>query len=246
MSRAISPSAKCPYGMVRTCLVWKIARSTVYGSMKRRGEPVLAPRKRGPLGAGTDEELIAHIRRVLVESPWVGEGHRKVWAMLRHQGVRTSRGRVLRLMREEGLLAPQRAGHRRGPKAHEGSITPTLPDLLWGTDMTTTLTGEGNASIFLLVDHCTSECLGIHAARRGTRYEALEPVHQAVGVRWGEVEKGVASASGLKLRHDHGSQYISDAFQEELVFLGIESSPSFVREPEGNGCAERFIRTLKE
>ena len=28
--------------------------------------------------------------------------------------------------------------------------------------------------------------------------------------------------------------------------LGIESSPAFVREPEGNGCAERFIRTLKE
>ena len=27
---------------------------------------------------------------------------------------------------------------------------------------------------------------------------------------------------------------------------GIESSPSFVRSPEGNGCAERFIRTLKE
>ena len=29
-------------------------------------------------------------------------------------------------------------------------------------------------------------------------------------------------------------------------FLGIESSPAFVREPEGDGCAERFIRTLKE
>jgi putative transposase len=28
--------------------------------------------------------------------------------------------------------------------------------------------------------------------------------------------------------------------------LGITSSPAFVREPEGNGCAERFIRTLKE
>jgi transposase InsO family protein len=26
----------------------------------------------------------------------------------------------------------------------------------------------------------------------------------------------------------------------------MESSPAFVREPEGNGCAERFIRTLKE
>jgi transposase InsO family protein len=34
-------------------------------------------------------------------------------------------------------------------------------------------------------------------------------------------------------------------FQKELGFLGIESSPAFVRAPEGNGCAERFIRTLK-
>ena len=39
---------------------------------------------------------------------------------------------------------------------------------------------------------------------------------------------------------------MSDAFQGELRFLGIEGSPAFVRAPEGNGCAERFIRTLKE
>ena len=39
---------------------------------------------------------------------------------------------------------------------------------------------------------------------------------------------------------------MSDAFQKELRLLCIESSPAFVREPEGNGCAERFIRTLKE
>jgi len=39
---------------------------------------------------------------------------------------------------------------------------------------------------------------------------------------------------------------MSDAFQKELTFLGIESSPALVRALEGNGCAERFIRTLKE
>ena len=39
---------------------------------------------------------------------------------------------------------------------------------------------------------------------------------------------------------------LANDFQNELAFLGIESSPSFVREPQGNGCAERFIRTLKE
>jgi transposase InsO family protein len=47
----------------------------------------------------------------------------------------------------------------------------------------------------------------------------------------------------LKLRHDHGSNYMSGDFQDEIECLGIEASPSFVREPEGNGVAERFIRT---
>ena len=53
-------------------------------------------------------------------------------------------------------------------------------------------------------------------------------------------------ARGLKLRHDHGSNYMSGDFQDEIKCLGIEASPSFVRQPEGNGVAERFIRTLKE
>ena len=39
---------------------------------------------------------------------------------------------------------------------------------------------------------------------------------------------------------------MSDDFQGEIAFLGMESSPAFVREPEGNGCIERFFRTLKE
>src|SRR5947208_16140617 len=39
---------------------------------------------------------------------------------------------------------------------------------------------------------------------------------------------------------------MSDDFQTEVQFLGIEPSPAFVRQPEGNGCIERFFRTLKE
>ena len=39
---------------------------------------------------------------------------------------------------------------------------------------------------------------------------------------------------------------MSDAFRKEPRFLGVESSPAFVRAPEGNGCAGRFTRTLKE
>ena len=61
---------------------------------------------------------------------------------------------------------------------------------------------------------------------------------------FGPIGDGVAR--GLRLRHDHGSNYLADDFQQEVAFFGIESSPSFVREPEGNGVAERFIRTLQE
>ena len=99
-------------------------------------------------------------------------------------------------------------------------------------------------AIFVTVDHGSTKCLGIHAARRATRFEALEPLRQGVRASFGAVAKDVAS--GLKLRHDHGSQFVAHDYQRELAFLGIESSPAFVREPEGNGCVERFIRTLKE
>ena len=41
--------------------------------------------------------------------------------------------------------------------------------------MTSTVTvGEGAASVFVAVDHCTPECLGLHAAQRGTRCEPPE------------------------------------------------------------------------
>jgi hypothetical protein len=71
---------------------------------------------------------------------------------------------------------------------------------MWGTDLTSTLTGEGQASIFVTVDHCSTECVGIHAARRATRFEALEPLRQALRTGLGAFAEGVAG--GLKLRHD--------------------------------------------
>lgn len=113
-----------------------------------------------------------------------------------------------------------------------------------GTDLTATWTQEGPAAVFIAVDHASAACLGIHAAARATRFEALEPIRQGVRRHFGGMARD--SARGLAVRHDHGSQYMSDHFQKELAFLGIDSSPAFVRSPEGKGCAERFIRTLKD
>ena len=242
MSRAASPSGGGPYGLARVCRIQDLARSTVY---RHRAPPrEVPPRRPGPVGPMPDADLVAAIRAVLAASPFHGEGHRKVWARLRHGGIRTSKRRVLRLMGAHGLLAPSRAGSPRGPRNHDGTIIPETVDAMWGTDLTTTVTGEGQAAVFIAVDHCSADCVGIHAALRATRFEALEPIRQGVRRCFGAFGKDVAR--GLAVRHDHGSQYMADAFQKELRFLGIESSPAFVRAPEGNGCAERFIRTLKE
>ena len=242
MSRTASPSGAKPYGLARVCRVWQVARSTVH--RHRLPPPTEPPRRPGPVGAMADAALVAAIRGVLAASPFHGEGHRKVWARLRHAGVRTSKRRVLRLMRVHGLLAPGRVGSPRGPRDHDGTIIPETVDSMWGTDLTTTWTGEGQAAVFVAIDHCSAECVGLHAALRATRFEALEPIRQGARRCFGAFGQDVAH--GLALLHDHGSQYVSHDFQREIAFLGIESSPAFVRAPEGNGCAERFIRTLKE
>lgn len=246
MSNTVSPSANRRYGMRRVCQEWGAPRATMYRHKRSlQNATTSAAKKRGPKTKHTDAELVTEIRAAIESSPFVGEGHRKVWAQLRAKGITTSKKRVLRLMRENKLLAPGRPKRVLGPRAHDGTIVTDAPNVMWGTDATTVLTlDEGNATVFIAVDHCTSECVGIHAAKRGDRFEALEPIRQGVRDHFGTYDAG--AAKGLTLRHDNGTQYTSDDFQDEIDFLGIESSPSFVRSPEGNGCAERFIRTLKE
>jgi hypothetical protein len=90
-----------------------------------------------------DQALVEAIRKLLAASPFHGEGYRKIWARLRFAGIRTSKRRVLRLMRAHDLLAPGRVGQPHGPKAHDGTLRTEQVDERWGTDLTSTLTGEG-------------------------------------------------------------------------------------------------------
>ena len=180
MKGAHSISTRRAYGVQRVCRVWQCARSSVYARRQATTSPTPC-RRRGPVGAAPDDVLVGHIRRVLEASPFHGEGYRKAWAKLRVEGIRTAPERVRRLMREHDLQAPHRVGQAHGPKAHDGTITTAAPDVMWATDMTATVNvGEGTAYVFVAVDHCTTECVGLHAAKRGNRFEALEPIRQGV------------------------------------------------------------------
>src|ERR1700751_450107 len=83
-------------------------------------------------------------------------------------------------MREAQLLAPSRT-LPKPENPHTGTILTDRPNELWASDHTLTATlEEGPVTVFVAVDHCTTECVGLHAAKKATRFEALEPLRQAV------------------------------------------------------------------
>lgn len=245
MSREVSSATGKAYGVKRVCATLRIPRSTVYARLQAASLPKAEPRRRGPKPKVSNAALLEVIRDDLAASPFTGEGHRKVWARLKFgKGIRVSRKRVLRLMREHNLLSPYRKPQGE-PNTHDGTIGTDAPNVMWGTDGARVFTlEEGYGWIFVAVEHWNAECMGVHVCKKGNRMAALEPVAQGVVAQYGSVACG--AARGLALRMDHGTQYLSDHFQNQIKAWGIAPSFAFLREPETNGVAERFIRTLKE
>src|SRR3954470_6705622 len=174
MSQTVSPASSRPYGLARVCRVWRASRATVYRHLSSSRPKV--PRRPGPVGPMPDPALVDAIRAVLTASPFHGEGHRKVWARLRVAGLRTSKRRVLRLMREHDLLAPSRAGAPRGPRNHDGTIIPETVDTMWGTDLTTTITGEGKFGVLAPSNPAPPGWSAFMPPRGRPRFGALKPI----------------------------------------------------------------------
>jgi transposase InsO family protein len=253
MAKAISPTAGQPYGIQRVCRLWDVPRSSFYAAQVKSAVPAAPPARRGPKPAISDDALLAAIKRDLDTSPWTGEGHRKVWARLRvRDGIRVSRKRLLRVMRENALLSPHRP-RRRPDDAHQRQIITEAPNIMCpavdlrsraidATQITTVQ--DGKVWLFGVAEHWNAELLGWHVTKRGTRFEATQALSMAVRQQFGHLSAG--AARGLALRHDHGSTFMADHFQNQVRFWGISPSYAFVAEPETNGVIERLFRTFKE
>lgn len=247
MSCTTSSSVGRAYGIQRVCRAWEQPRSSFYAARQpiRPGVVCIPAGKRGPKTILSDPALLVLIEADLDSSPFQGEGHRKVWARLRvRDGVRAGRKRVLRIMRENNLLSPFR-GRRGSAALHEGQIVTQAPNFMWGTDGARIFTmDEGWVWIFVAVEHWNAECMGWHVCKYGTRYAALEPVAQGLMAAFGSV--AADAGRGLSLRMDHGTQYLSDHFLNQIRHWGVSPSFAFIEQPQTNGVAERFNRTLKE
>ena len=246
MSATTSAATGRCFGIQRVCQVWERSRSALYARRARAHHRLGAgPARRGPVPRQSDAQLLAVIRADLARSPFHGEGHRKVHARLRIlDGIRVARTRVLRVMRAHGLLSPHR-GRQGAAKTHDGRVITQAPNVMWGTDGVRVFTlDDGWGWIFAAVEHWNAECVGWHVCKVGSRFAALDPIAQGLERLYGSLDADVAR--GLALRMDHGSQYLSDHFLKQIRYWGIHPSFGFVEEPETNGVAERWNRTLKE
>ena len=141
--------------------------------------------------------LTAHIRTIIAESPFHGEGHRKIWARLRAQGLRTSKRRTLVVMRAADLLGPTRLPTPVVARPHDGTIVTTSPNVMWGTDATATVTlADGQVTIFGASRSLHRRMCG--AARREIRH-ALRGVGTGAPGRAGSL-RGMATGAATGSR----------------------------------------------
>ena len=86
---------------------------------------------------------------------------------------------------------------------------------------------------------------GMSASAKTTASPALQPISMGLAGLYGSTAAG--AARGLALRMDHGSQYLSDHFTNQIKFWGHPAVLRLRRRaPDQRIVAERFNRTLKE
>jgi len=195
-----------------------ISRSSLYYQKKPRGSRA---------DRYYDEQI------VLACGEKLAYGYRRVaWWLARKKGLTVNRKRVLRVMRERGLLVRSRRLRARRKKEW-GRVEAAEPNQIWQTDMTKIWAGPavGWAYLVCVIDCCTREIVGWQLSHRCRTEDALAAVEQAVLSR---------------LTTDNGTQFTSSRFMETLARLGITHRRTAYHHPEGNSYIERFHRSLKE
>lgn len=195
-----------------------------------------------PRGSRADRRYDEQIVVACGEKP--AYGYRRVtWWLRRKESLVVNRKRVLRVMRERGLLVRSRRLRARRRKEW-GRVEAPLPNHVWQSDLTKIWAGPtvGWAYLVSVIDCCTREIVGWNLSPRCRTDEALAAVEQAVLER---LPSGSREAQ-LTLTTDNGTQFTSARFIETLARLGITHRRTAYHHPEGNSYIERFHRSLKE
>jgi putative transposase len=166
------------------------------------------------------------------------DGYRMVWALVRRKlGIAVNRKRVLRVMREHGLIQRRRRLERR---KRPGYFRVERPDQLWHLDMSAVWVAEhGWCYLMAAIDCCTREIVGWQLELRCRALEAIALIERATR------ERGIEPGT-LTLGTDNGSAFTARRFKAVLSALGIAHRRGGYRDPESQAFIESWFGKLKE
>lgn len=229
---------KANYPVALMCRVLEVSRSGFYASKaKVRPTP----------GESADAELVDEIKRIHDASRGT-YGRPRVLAQLQRDGHEVGKGRVARLMKQNGIKGRVRRKYRSTTDSnHQKPIAPNLlnrefmaetPDSAWCADITQFATASGWVYVAVVLDLATRLVVGWSMATH-MRTELVESA-LANALSWR------APAATLIHHSDRGSQYASDTYQGLLERHGITSSMSRKGNCWDNAAMESFFGTLKQ
>lgn len=222
------------------CRVLEVSPSGFYDWLGRRPAPRTVD----------DATLLLEIREIFEASKQL-YGSPRVHAELIHRGRRTSRKRVARLMRQEGLVARRPPRFRKTTLSeHDRRIAPNIlkrcfharaVNEVWVADITYVWTSEGWLYLAVVLDLASRSVVGWSLADHMRDELTLEALNSALQRRSDQLDFA-------KLIHhsDRGSQYASDDYIDALESRGITRSMSRKGDCWDNAVAESFFATLKK
>ena len=224
------------FGVEDMCRVLKVSRSGFYAYL-RRGE---SKRK------GEDRQLLPHIK-VIFEGSRETYGPLRIMEKLRPLGIRVSKTRIARLMKENNLKVKT---HRRFKVTtnsdHKRPVAPNLlnqnfwakePDQIWTGDITYIRTDEGWLYLAVVLDICTRKIVGWSMDKRMKDDLVVNAFKNALQRR--------CPAKGFIFHSDRGSQYCSKRFKKLVKGVGGRQSMSATGSCYDNAITESFFGTLK-
>jgi len=200
-----------------------------------------------------DAELIVEIERVFWDRD-LGRGisgYRKMWHLLRREGIVVARCTVERLMRSRGLKGVRRGKQFVTTRPQEQAARPpdrvqrcfraSRPNELWVVDFTYVATWSGFGFTAFVTDVYSRRIVGWRTADRMPTELPLDALEMALWVR-GRAGQDV---TGVTHHSDAGRQYTAIRYAERLAEVGAIASIGSVGDSYDNAMAESVVGLYK-
>lgn len=197
-----------------------------------------APRPRNVV---LDEVLAERVQRLIRNHPTFG--YRRLWALLRADGVKVNRKAVYRVLRLKGWFVHQRMVTPR-PRVRGCVSRAQRSNERWAMDVTHIDCGrDGWAHLAAVIDCYDREIVGYELALRGRAKEAERALEAACIARFGTLRP---TGDTPVVRSDNGLIFQSRRFRAACRTYRLSQEFITPYTPEQNGLIERFFRSLKE